>query len=199
MSTRVRLSIAAGSMLAGATLAAFFFYGGQPWASFLFLLAGAYMALATVNGIRTSSGDPRFHLFAGVIGAIGLLGTFAENRAFDLALQEAQADALAGFTSMGARCSGMSPDLQQMQSFGQRACGTQANSDQIRAVVELSKGLHLGPGLSMIDGAATLAAGNPPNYCAMIFVAAAARCPAAFTEVKWASRDALLKASGGSP
>lgn len=194
--SKIRLVIAGSFLLAGVVLAGFSLASGQAWTALALLLAGIYMGLGIWQGVTASLDNSLYRYAAGVIGAIGLVGVFSYSRAFDLGLQEAQVDALSSLAKMELHCRAMTPEMRRVQNVGVAACATQANADQVRAVVELGKGLRLGPGMSILDNGVALAQGEPPNYCARAFKLPDQQCPLAFAAMKKPSRDALMKAAG---
>ena len=121
---------------------------------------------------------------------------------FNPPLQQAYAEALNGFlyiatgaTEVQMLCPEAAPLLGRLAARGVNVCPLQHNSDAIHASAELSKGLQFGPGLSMIDSAATLAQDGEVNYCARTFREAYRACPAAFSSMKPDSLEVLLEAA----
>lgn len=184
-----------GLLAVGLILAAIFLYDGQPVIALSLALAGGYAALGIFLGIGESWANPSFQLAAAFIGGIGLLGVFLHNRAFDTNLQGAYMNVLSDIVTIELRCRPMSTELRNMQPFGVAACASQQNSDQMGAVVELGKGLHFGPTLTLADSGVTLYKGEYPNYCARAFKATEQLCPLAFPSINKTSRSALLEAA----
>ena len=175
----------------GFVLGAISLYNGQPIVALMLLLAGAYAGLGVTLGILESWSNPYFKLAAAVIGALGLIGVFAYNRAFDHDLQRAHMEALYEIGVLETHCS-LSVELRKVQHFGIAACASQGNSDQFGALVELSKGIHFGPTLTLADSAITSAREANPDFCAHAFREAVRLCPAAATFVSALTRRSLL-------
>lgn len=191
----IRTYISVGFLAVGLILAAVSLYNGQPVIALSLALAGGYAAFGIFMGVGESLVNPSFQLTAAVIGGIGLLGVFLYNRAFDTNLQGAYMYVLSDISTMESRCRPMSTELRNIHTFGLAACASQQNSDQMGVVVELGKGLHFGPTLTLADSAATLYKGEHPNYCARAFKATEQLCPSAFPSIDKTSRSALLEAA----
>lgn len=180
----------AGLILAGISLA-----NGQPIVALALALSGIYLGLGLIIGIAESLDNPNFKAAAALIGLIGIVGVFTYNRAFDVNIQQAHAGASSSFSFLELQCRPMTPELRDIQNLGIKACALQGNSDQMSAVVDLAKGLHLGPALTLADSAASLGNAPAPDYCARAYSAASAICPAGFSSLSPADRKALLHAS----
>lgn len=191
----MRIFFAVFFLVAGLVLSAVSLYNGQPIVSLSLALAGGYVGLGILLGVSNTLASPTFQFSAALIGAIGLFGVFFYNRAFDTNLQGAYIEALSDLGTMELRCRPMSAELRSIQTFGVAACASQGNSDQMGAVVELGKGLHFGPTLSLVDTSVTLSKGEHPNYCARAFKAADRVCPLAFSSMSTKFRTALLEAA----
>lgn len=191
--TRFRIAVALA--LLGVILAGVAFYNRQPVVALALLLAGIYVALGVILGISDSLENPMFKAAAAVIGILGIAGVFLYNRAFDVNLQQAYPEAAYALATMQMQCPAMSPALRNIQEFGIKACALQGNGDQMRALIELQKGVNFGPTLTLADSAIALQSGTPANYCAKAASAAAALCPAAFDTMSGPVRHALLKAA----
>lgn len=179
----------------GIVLAVISLVNGNPVIALALLLAAIYVGLGILLGVAESMANPYFQVAAAVIGLVGIVGVFLYNRAFDLNLQDAHLGAMSDFATMELSCRPMSIELQNIQKFGMKACATQGNSDQMSAVLELAKGVHFGPTLTIIDSAASLQKGSPPDYCAQAFKAASDLCPLAFVSLSKANRKALVEAA----
>ena len=178
--------------LVGIALAALSFFNGQAIVALSLVLAGVYVGFGVAVGVSESVKNPVFQIAAAVISAIGLLGVFIYNRAFDVNLQRAHIDALYELATLEMKCRPMSAELRDIQKFGVAACATQRNSDQIGAVIELGKGLHFGPTLTLADAAVATSQSNAPNYCAKAYKAAVQLCPSVSLSVPKISHDALI-------
>lgn len=188
--------IFAGIFLAlGIGLAILTFCKGMPAVALALALAGVYTGLGIFLGITDSLQNPIFQYLAAIIGAIGILSVFLYSNFFNIKLQSAYTDALITVGAMDTSCRPMKSELLDIQKFAIAACSTQGNSDQIGVVVEFGKGLHFGPTLTLVDSSVALSNGEVPNYCAKAFLAANQLCPAAFTSMSEASRNALIKAA----
>lgn len=180
---------------AGIVLAVISLVNGNPVVALALTLAAIYVGLGILLGVAESMVDPYFRIAAAAIGLVGLVGIFLYNRAFDLNIQGAHAEAMSEFLTMESRCRSMSIELQNIQKLGVKACATQGNSDQMSAVLELAKGVHFGPTLTIIDSAASLQNSSPPDSCAQAFKAASDLCPSAFVSLSSANRKALVEAA----
>lgn len=190
-----RLWIAAAFLVVGLVLAGLSLHNGQPLVALTLALAGVYAAAGVAFGVSQALNSPTFQLAAGAVGLIGLVSVFLYNRAFDVNLQSAYAGALYEMGTLELRCRPMSPELADIQRFGVAACASQGNSDQMGAVVELGKGLHFGPTLSLADSAIGATKSEPPNYCAQAAQAASQLCPNAFISMTADERRALADAA----
>lgn len=180
---------------AGLVLAVISLVKGNPVVALALTLAAIYVGLGILLGVAESMINPHFQIAAAVIGLVGIAGVFLYNRAFDFNIQDAHAAAVSEFVTMELRCRPMSIELQNIQEFGMKACATQGNSDQMTAVLELAKGVHFGPTLTIVDSAASLQKSPSPDYCAQAFKAASDLCPSAFLSLSNANREALIKAA----
>lgn len=176
-------------------LAALFLVSGKPVVALALALAAIYVGLGILFDFAESIGNPYFQIAATGIGLIGIVSVFLYNPAFDLNIQNAHAEAVSEFVTMELRCRPMSIELRNIQEFGVKACATQGNADQMFAVLELAKGVHFGPTLAIIDSAASLKKGSPPDYCAQAFKAASDLCPSAFFSLSSATHEALIEAA----
>lgn len=191
----MRIFFAAFFLLGGFILAAISLYNGQPVVALVLALAGGYAGLGIILGVSNTLLSQNFQFAAAFIGGIGLLSVFLYNRAFDTNMQVAYIEVLSDIGTMELRCGPMSVELRNIQTFGIAACASQGNSDRMGAVVELGKGLHFGPTLTLVDTTITLSKDEHPNYCARAFKAADQACPFAFSSVSKTSRTALLEAA----
>ncbi len=186
--------ILAGSFLAfGLGLAIVSLCNGLPVVALALALSGVYAGLGIFLGVTDSLQNPYFQISAGIIGVIGIVSVFFYNNAFNKDLQGAYIDVLSSVGTMELSCKPMTPELINIQKFAIAACASQGNSDQMGAVVELGKGLHFGPALTLVDTGAVLSKGELPNYCIKAFHAANQLCPAAFATMNKASQNALSK------
>lgn len=192
---KIQIFFSSAFLIAGVILSGISLYNNQPLVALSLLLAGAYTAIALLFGVGNSLSDPRFQITAALIGILGLVGVFLYNKAFDRNLQGAYYDVLSDMATMELRCSPMSKELANVQNFGITACAVQGNSDQMGAVVELGKGLHFGPTLTIIDTSVAQTTGQSPNYCARAFKAADELCKSAFFSLDSKSKRALLDAA----
>lgn len=188
-----RILSASGLFVLGFALGANSLYHGQPIVALALFLAGVYAALGVTLGIVDSFGNPIFKLAAGALGALGLIGVVAYNRAFDLDLQRAHVEAFSQMGAMEFHCKPVSAELRKVQQFGIAACATQGNSDQLGALVELSKGVHFGPTLTMVDNAIANTTDATPNFCAQAFKEVVRLCPSTASFVSASTRRALLE------
>ena len=188
--------ISAGSFLVfGLGLAAVSLYNGLPVVALALALAGVYAGLGIFLGVTNSLQNQNFQISAGLIGVLGIIGVFLYNNAFNKDLQGAYIDVISSVGTMELFCRPTTPELLNIQKFAIAACARQGNVDQMGAVVELGKGLHFGPTLTLVDTGAGLSKGELPNYCVKAFRAANQLCPAAFATMNEASRNALSKAA----
>lgn len=191
----IRMISASGFLVFGLGLAAVSLYNGLPVVALALALAGVYAGLGIFLGVISSLQNPYFQLSAGLIGVLGLVGVFLYNNAFNKDLQGAYIDVISSVGTMELSCRPMTPDLINIQKFAIAACSSQGNSDQMGAVVELGKGLHFGPTLTLVDTGTVLSKDELPNYCVRAFRAANQLCPSAFATMNKASRNALSNAA----
>lgn len=193
--SRMSLGIAAASFMAATGIGITVCVQGQPWVGASLILAGPYLAAIILLDIPDRWNDPLCQFAALVITTIGIVGVFVHHAAFDLELQSAQIDAVQAFQAIDSLCRPVSPALMKVRQFGIAACTTQGNRDQRSAIMELEKGLHFGPGLSVIDGGAGLAKDAVPNRCAKAVKVAYDMCPVGFSLMKAAALKELLDAA----
>lgn len=191
----LRPSLSILAVLTGIALSAMFLYRGQPILALATVAGGIYVGITLLRGFVESLMAPEFQLAAGVIGVIGLLGSVQDSNLFDHKLQSGYARVLTGMAYLDMHCNPMPSDLRTIQEYGVAACAMQGNSDALRTVLDLNKGLYLGPTLSMVDSAATLGDDEQINHCARAYRAAQKLCPAAFSSVDKSERAALLEAA----
>jgi hypothetical protein len=147
-------------------------------------------------GILKSFGSEVYQGAVGIAMLVGLLVVCHSSDFFKPNLQQGYTAILPRFLDMDTYCSPNTPGIKRIQDYGLEACALQNNHDMSGAITELQKGIHFGPGLTLADNAATLAADEKPvNHCARAFKAAERLCPLAFSSVGKEERAALLEAS----
>lgn len=191
----IKLVLAACAALIGLTVTGYALYQGHFTSAVALVLATACCVLRALAGPIRTMLSSSFELAAGVIGTIGLFGTFFSHAAFDLKLQAAYAEATDSFLRMDPTCLRKNPQLSSVLEAGARACALQGNSDQISGVHELSKGLHLGPTLSIADSTNSMLKAERQNTCANIFMYAVSACPGSFSDISASGRQTLLAAA----
>lgn len=188
--------VASVLLIIGLTSTGTALWNGQLIAALAIALATAYAVLAWYSGIIDSLTNPIFQLAgAVVILPIGLVAILNNNRALNVDLQVAYSAVLYDLGTMHLHCDVRSAELRKLQEFGVMACAMQGNSDQLGVLNELSKGIHFGPTLTVLDSGAALLDSENPNYCAKTFKAAENLCPTAFMSLKKSYRSALLAAA----
>lgn len=190
-----RFIIAAIVALLGIVVAVVFLFKGRVIMAVSTLLTGFYVAFTVIFGFYNSLEDPLLKLIVVAIGAIGLVGVFTSNRAFNINLQNAHAEALYEILTLETHCTPMSAELLDIQKSALPACAMQSNSDQQAAVIELGKGLYFGPRLSLIDSTVSISGADRPDYCAQIYKAAITLCPTIVYLTSKESHNALISAA----
>lgn len=184
------------SFLAGLVMAIMFLFKGQPVTALVPFVCGLVLGTGFFFGILRSLAS---EVYQAAIGIAMLLGVFAVCYSSDLfkpKLQRGYAAVLPLILDMDAYCPLKARETKQIKDYGLKACALQNNSDISGAVAELGKGIHFGPGLTLVDSAATLAADEKPvNHCARAFKAADRLCPIAFSSIGKEEREALLTAA----
>lgn len=178
--------------IAGIVLAILSLVRGQPITALALAMAAVYVGLGVVIGISTALVSPGFKLAAALIGLVGIIGVFIYSRGLNPQVASAHASALNGFVHIDLQCPHPSAKLRKVQNFGTKACALQNNSDQMAAVIDLAKAIHIEPALSLADSTLSLDNGTPPDYCAIAFTAATKLCPAAFASLSSTDREVLI-------
>lgn len=111
----------------------------------------------------------------------GFYGFFFENRAFDVALDQARFEAAMALASPEAPCAIADASVRFQQAT--RACFLQANRDKMAAVGEAARQAYAPPGLDLADKLLASAQGEAPDGCQEQFAALHAACPTAFASM----------------
>jgi hypothetical protein len=190
-----RLIVAAIILILGIVLGIVALVNGHSIVALALFLSGINVALGALLGISEYLTNPWFKLSAGVLSALSVLAVFLYARAFQPNLQEAHADALVAFVKLGTPLHPASREVQDIANFGVKACALQGNSDQMDAMVGLTKSVYLGPGTSLADAVLSSAHGPNPDYCALAYKAVMRMDPTAFPFLSAADRRALSEAA----
>lgn len=121
---------------------------------------------------------------AGLLLAMTVLGFYAfffENRAFDVALDEARFEAAMALARPDATCRIV--DRTARFESALRACLLQANRDKLTAAGEGARQVYMPPELDLADKLVTQAQGNAADACREQFMALYAACPASFASM----------------
>ena len=190
----MRLNVIAGfiPLLAGLVMAFTFLFNGQPVAALVPFVCGGILSAAFFGVL----GNLGIEGATGIAMLVGLVVVFHSNDFFKPKLQQGYAAVLPRILDMDTYCPLGAPQIKQIQDYGLKACALQNNHDASGAVTEMGKGIHFGPGLTLVDSAATLTTDEKPvNHCAHAFKAAVRQCPLAFSSMGKEEREALLKAA----
>ena len=192
---KLRFYCACGSLLIAIVLAVLRLIDGQLIAALSYLACGLAAGYVFLLGQLESIFEPGYQSIVQAIGIVGIFGVFMSHRALDFDLQRGYAGAMLDIALLTERCTPITPDLRNLQERGMMACATQNLRDTSDLTFELEKGASFGPGLTLIDGVATVTKEVEPNACAHIFKTAIGLCPYAFPSVEKQSRIALLRAA----
>lgn len=190
----MRFKVIVGSipLLAGMVMAVMFLFNGQPVLALFPFICGALLSAAFFGALGSIGAEAA----TGIAMLAGLVFVFNSNDFFKPKLQQGYAAVLPRILDMDTYCPLGVPETKQIRDYGLKACALQNNHDASSAVTELGKGIHFGPGLTLVDSAATLATDEKPvNHCAQAFKAADRLCPLAFSSMGKEERAALLMAA----
>jgi hypothetical protein len=113
--------------------------------------------------------------------AVGFYAFFFENRAFDVALDEARFEAAMALARPDATCRIV--DRAARFESAMRACLLQANRDKLAAAGEGARQVYMPPELDLADILVTQAQGDAGDACREQFMALYAACPASFASM----------------
>ena len=111
----------------------------------------------------------------------GFYAFFFENRAFDVALDEARFEAAMALARPDATCRIV--DRAARFESAMRACLLQANRDKLAAAGEGARQVYMPPELDLADKLVTQAQGDAGDACREQFMALYAACPASFASM----------------
>lgn len=111
----------------------------------------------------------------------GFYGFFFENRAFDVALDQARFEAAMALAQPDTPCT--APGSTARFQAAMQACFLQANRDKLAAVGEGARQAYVPPALDLADKLLTQAHGEARDACREQFAALHAACPASFASM----------------
>jgi hypothetical protein len=190
-----RISLNLFPVVAGLVIAGFLLLRAEPVAALCCVVCGCAISMVLWSGSPTILASPEYLLVTGVATIIGLAATFSSGALFKSDLQGAYFNAMTSFAELNMFCTTSTPKLRQVAEAGVAACALQSDRDATAATIELQKGIHFGPALTLADNAATIASGAQVNQCAKAFKEAVGLCPIAFSSINEKQRSALLSAA----
>ncbi|WP_323773649.1 hypothetical protein [Alcanivorax sp.] len=176
----------------------FLVFGFKAWNDFWFSAFSGLIAGFVVSGMIVFWDDNDIsklivQVFGSLSLALGIMGVFAENEAFDIKLNKAHQEAVTQLVKADESCEKKDNKVQKIINYAILACGLQNNRNMQSAIVDIEKQLKISPELGLVDSAISLAEKESISKCKSSFITAYKHCESSFITMSEESKKLLLE------